>query len=612
MNFLGHIKRTLGLDYRSLALYRILMGFIVIADVVYRLPDLVNFYTDVGLVPRSTFVAEMGMPWSLSFHLANGSTGFAVAMFAIHFLFGVMLVLGYKTRWVMFGAYLMTVSVHNRNWLVNNGGDDILRALLFISIFLPLNRYFSLDAALTRDRERPREPVHVSTWGWVYFLQVFVIYYVSYLLKDHPMWRSDYTAVYYSGRLDIFASPIGFWLRNFPLVEKMSTFFTIMLEHLGPLLLVFSFVFGRFWWVVRMIVIALFLGLHFGIIATMWIGVFPWTCLVMWLIFLPTPFWDKITETYRHKNFGKLTIYFDGECRFCEKAVLMIREFFLLAEVTIKETQSVPDIQKEMLKNNSWVVVNAAGKRFFHFDGMLEVMRHSPVLKWFVPILKLRIFSAPLNGVYKWVASHRQLMSRYSQYLEFKTAKKPITWASWLYQATGAFMFVVLLMWNVSTVKRWNISTPKLQNISRWLHLYQEWNMFAPFPKMDNIWVEIPATLGDGTEIELLTGDRDIFSIKDQKFHKIVPNEHWRKFYLNLSERSDYARYYGGYLCREWNERNIQWVKDTTLRKFEIIVYSQPNLPKNEKGGISRKLSWKHWCFDEDYKAENKAPKKKK
>ena len=138
MNFLAHVKRTIGLDYRSLALYRCLMGLIVISDVVYRLPDLVNFYTDVGLVPRSIFVSEMGMPWSLSFHLANGSLSFAVLMFAIHFLFGLMLVFGYKTRWAMIGAYLMTVSVHNRNWLVNNGGDDILRAILFISIFLPL------------------------------------------------------------------------------------------------------------------------------------------------------------------------------------------------------------------------------------------------------------------------------------------------------------------------------------------------------------------------------------------------------------------------------------------------------------------------------------------
>lgn len=129
--------------------------------------------------------------------------------------------------------------------------------------------------------------------------------------------------------------------------------------------------------------------------------------------------------------------------------------------------------------------------------------------------------------------------------------------------------------------------------------------MFAPFPKMDNIWVEIPATLSDGTQIELLSGSRDIYKVKKDVFPGNVPNEHWRKFYLNVSERADYARYYGGYLCREWNERKIRRVPETTLRKFEIIVYSQPNLIDGGEGAISRKLSWKHWCFDSDFEQEN-------
>jgi predicted DCC family thiol-disulfide oxidoreductase YuxK len=607
MNFLAHVKRTIGFDYRSLALYRCLMGLIVISDVVYRLPDLVNFYTDVGMVPRSIFVSEMGMPWSLSFHLANGSLSFAVLMFAIHLIFGMMLVFGYKTRWAMIGAYLMTVSVHNRNWLVNNGGDDILRAILFISIFLPLNKYFSIDSALKKEKEELPE-VHVSTWGWMFFFQVFAIYFVSYILKDHAIWRKDFSAVFFSARLDIFATSFGVWLRNFPFALKLTTIFTIYLEFLGPLVLVFAFVFGRFWWISRLVVVALFLVLHVGIIMTMRIGVFPWTCLSMWLIFLPTPFWDKLTQVYRRKNFGKLSIYFDGECRFCEKMVLIIKNFFLLSEVSVKETQSVPDIQKDMLKHNSWVVVNESGKRFFHFSAMLEVMRHSPVLQFCVPLLSRSLLFIPLTVLYKWIANHRPLMGRYSQFLEFQSVRKPISWVSWIYQISGAFMLLTLIMWNLTTIKKWNIQAPFFQNVTRWVHLYQEWNMFAPFPKMDNIWVEIPAVLSDGSEIELLTGDRDIFSIKDQKFYRMIPNEHWRKFYLNLSERTDYARYYGGYLCREWNERNISWVKDVKLKKLEIVVYSQPNLPDGEKGSISRKLSWKHWCFDEDYKFDN--PKK--
>ena len=66
MTFMKHFKDSFSLDYRSLAFYRFLMGLIVMAVVIYRLPDLTNFYTDVGLIPRGIFIGEMGMPWSLS------------------------------------------------------------------------------------------------------------------------------------------------------------------------------------------------------------------------------------------------------------------------------------------------------------------------------------------------------------------------------------------------------------------------------------------------------------------------------------------------------------------------------------------------------------------
>jgi uncharacterized membrane protein YphA (DoxX/SURF4 family) len=262
MAILKFIQKTFGLDYRSLALYRFLIGIIVMADVLTRLPDLTNFYTDIGLVPRTLFMSEMTMPWSFSLHFANGSFWFAAIMFGIHLIIGMMVALGYKTRWAMLGAYILTTSVHNRNWLVNNGGDDILRAILFISIFLPLNKYFSLDSALKKKSNDSKDE-HFSTWGLSFFLQVFAIYFVSFLLKDHPIWRSEFTAVYFSSRLDIFATPIGIWMREFPGFQKFSTLFTIYVEWLGPLLLVGSFIFGRFWWVAGVDINLFALGFYY-------------------------------------------------------------------------------------------------------------------------------------------------------------------------------------------------------------------------------------------------------------------------------------------------------------------------------------------------------------
>lgn len=607
MNFSATLRKTFGFDYRSMAFYRFLLGLIVCSDVIYRMLDLTNFYTDAGLVPRATFITEMSMPWSFSFHLGNGSFGFALIMFVFNLILGIMLTLGHKTRWAIAGAFIMNVSVHNRNWLINNGGDDILRAILFLSIFLPMNKYFSIDSALTDKKDPPAHKEYISTWTFAFYLQVFVIYFISYLLKDHAIWRSDYTAVFYSGRLDIFSTPFGHWMRNYPLLEKLSTIYTIYLEFLGPIFLILGAFIGRRWWPVRLAVVLLFVGLHAGIIATMYIGVFPWTCIVMWLLFIPGEVWDYILIRFKKKNFGQLTIHFDGECRFCRKSVLILREFFLLPEVRIQPTQDTPEIHQLMQKEHSWVVVNEGGQKFLHYHGMVEVLRHSPILKWTLPVLSKNFFVTLNQPLYKWVARHRMELGLYTQFLDIKSPGRPIAWLRWISEATGAFIFATLLMWNLTTIKKWDIRAPFFQDVTRWLHLYQEWNMFAPFPKLDNIWVEIPAELMDGTQLELLTGDSDIIKIKDKDFVKTVKNEHWRKFYLNLGDKTENARYYGGYLCREWNERNVRWVKSTTLRKFEIIVYSQPNLADGSKGGISRKLSWKHWCFDSDYKKESGA-----
>jgi len=64
--------------------------------------------------------------------------------------------------------------------------------------------------------------------------------------------------------------------------------------------------------------------------------------------------------------------------------------------------------------------------------------------------------------------------------------------------------------------------------------------MFAPFSKMDNIWIEVPAILSDGPEIELLTGSRNIY-LKKKTMPAILPvtcAENGIKETLNLLKES--------------------------------------------------------------------------
>lgn len=593
------IKRNYSFDDRSLALYRFLLGILVIMDVLLRLGDVNNFYTDFGVLPRAQFLSDLAQPWTLSFHLANGTAHFQFILFAIHFIFGLMLMFGFKTTLATLGSFLMTASLHNRNWLINNGGDDIFRAILFISVFLPLGRCFSIDSALKEKQDQLNEFQSFSVWNLAFIFQVFAIYFVSYILKDHPIWRKDFTAVHFASRLDIFATPLSVWLRQFWGFQKAVTIFTIYLEWLGPLLLILSPLFGKRWWYVRMLTIALFWALHWGIICTMWIGLFPYICLVMWLIFIPSEIWEYLNRKFSTE---KRTIYFDGRCGFCKKMVFILINFLALKKVTVLEAQSNPEILKVMEENNSWVVKNEHGQKFCHFKAFIELLQSSHLFSWSIPFFKLKPISFLGHHLYVWISYHRSLMGLMTQYFDFKKEKKTIPLIYWMKELAGFFVLATLVTWNLTTIKKWNIKAPFFQSIIRELHLYQEWNMFSPFPKTDNIWIEVPATFRDGSQRELITGDLDIYSIKSDAFVKSIPNEHWRKFYLSLSDHNEYHKYFGGYLCRRWNQTKPRPVPENELKTFEIIVYSQQNLVNRDKGGIIKKMSWTHWCFDEDLK----------
>ena len=73
----GVLQRSFGLDYRSLALYRIMLGLVIMGDLADRAHDLHNFYTDAGVnIALSSFLMSQvfiraGSQWSMA--MASGA-----------------------------------------------------------------------------------------------------------------------------------------------------------------------------------------------------------------------------------------------------------------------------------------------------------------------------------------------------------------------------------------------------------------------------------------------------------------------------------------------------------------------------------------------------------
>lgn len=113
------LGRWVGLDVRSLAVFRIALGVVVLLDLADRAPDLVNFYTDRGCISRSTSVKNAYHQWQLSLFLIGGNEVLAGFLFLTAAASAVCLVLGWHTRRALFATWVFVCSLHGRTlWIM--------------------------------------------------------------------------------------------------------------------------------------------------------------------------------------------------------------------------------------------------------------------------------------------------------------------------------------------------------------------------------------------------------------------------------------------------------------------------------------------------------------
>ena len=176
-----------GLDLRSLAMMRILLGFMLLWDLVVRSKDLRTFYADDGAVPRQAVLDFWHRPTYISMHMMSGNWVWEAVLFILAGFVSFCFMIGCRTRLMGFLSWFFLISLHVRNPLVLNGGDIVLREVLFWCLFLPLGARYSVDSAPPRraltEWSRPFRSLFVSVASFGLLLQMFCIYFLSALLK---------------------------------------------------------------------------------------------------------------------------------------------------------------------------------------------------------------------------------------------------------------------------------------------------------------------------------------------------------------------------------------------------------------------------------------------
>ncbi|MEA5509127.1 DCC1-like thiol-disulfide oxidoreductase family protein [Crocosphaera sp. UHCC 0190] len=608
------LTKIFGLDLRSLAVFRMGLALVVMADLLSRAKGINAHYTDAGVLPREILTQQLLHPWYWSFHLISGDFFFQVFLFLIAFLIALALLAGYRTRLAIIATWALNVSLQNRNPALIFAGDDVLRAMLFWAMFLPLGCAYSLDSALNSS-PKPLPKRFVSGATFAFIVQLIFIYTWSAAYKTKSeLWWPDGDAVYYSLSFDQYATEFGHFLLGFPIpILRILTFGALIFEWVGPFIILIPFRTSFF----RCLGIISFIFLHLGFELSFSIGVLSYLSVVNWLTLIPTELWDKGTQLISTTARKGLTIYYDADCGFCKKVVHFIRTFLILPGTPLLIAQDHESIYADMLEKNSWVVVDWENKRHYKFEAIAYVVSLSPILYLFAPLLRWQPLMNVGTKFYETIASNRKFAGNFTRPFKFRPLQVN---SSLPFNIITLFLLFLTTMWNLQsfvdqTVARrplkddWinkthhflNRKTFQTINIIGYItRLDQSWSIFAPAPPRDDGWHVIVGKLKDGTEVNILDEKRPISWDKPTLKNRqtLYQTIQWRVYFINLNRTMGKKLYphFADYLCREWNKKHST---DQQLESFEIYFMDERTVPPGETQRVEKKKVWQQSCSGE-------------
>ncbi|BAQ66671.1 HTTM domain-containing protein [Geminocystis sp. NIES-3709] len=577
------LEKLFGFDLRSLALFRICLGILILIDLTVRFQDLKAHYTDFGVLPRDVLLTRHFNPWFWSIHLFSGQSLFQIALFLMTGICAIALILGYQTRLFTILSWFFLVSLQNRNPLINNSGDVLFRLLLFWSIFLPLGSYYSVDYALNLAKNKLSKKIFSGATIALTF-QICLIYWCAWLFKSDPIWRVEGTAVYYALSLDLFATSFGKYLLNFPELLKFLNFATLSIELIGPFFLFMPIFTDSF----RLATVIVFIGLHLGFRLALIIGIFYLVSCTGWLIFIPSFVWDKLSLKLRLSTSNYLKIYYDDRNILVKKILFIITTFLILPPEILNPLES--DNQTK-----SWYIINEKNQKIYtNFRALIYLFTLSPLLFFIKPLFKLSIGKIIVKKLYNFP---KKKISIFSSLIERVNFHSSTIRYSLINSFICLFLFVCIYYSNLTGFNFLNVNVPPfIQNLTLALRLDQKWSMFSPYPYLEDGWFVITAKLKNGAEIDLFNEGKSISWEKPKLVSATFKNQRWHKYLEILSSKtySDDRLYYAQYLCRQWNSEHKG---ENQLDTFKIYYILEKTLPNYEKPSLQKIILWEHFCF---------------
>ncbi|MCX7105329.1 MAG: HTTM domain-containing protein [Methylococcales bacterium] len=174
------------IDARQYAALRIAFGGLSVVYLLGLLPYVETQFSGLGWLRDIQQIAvQNGGSWSLFFiQVGAQATTLAYAIVWMGIIAAFMLMIGWKSRLAAAITWLVWVSLWNRNPLLLDGDDAILKLMCFYLMLSSCGNCWSVDACLHI------KPQQVSVWPLrLIQFQIALIYFVSGWVKFHsPEW----------------------------------------------------------------------------------------------------------------------------------------------------------------------------------------------------------------------------------------------------------------------------------------------------------------------------------------------------------------------------------------------------------------------------------------
>ena len=319
-------------DSRALGIYRILIGWVCVLDIIRRWNYIDVFYSNQGIPMHSDSKA-----FNIFDYIGNGSLEVHI-IFLIGIFFSITLILGYKTKLSHLITTIIIIGIHSQAVNLGNSGDTFLNSILIWTLFLPLGKSFSLDSIIKSLKEFKESKVEdlndringmnkpIQIYSIAYFavlFQISAIYFLSALNRmDAAIWK-DGTAFYKMHQLDGFITSFGYYIRdyiNYP-ISKIFTYSTLYLEYSIPFLILIPF----YSHILRLFAIIPLTIFHIMIRLSMHVGLFSQIMISTFPLLIDKKIINTIKAKIINKYSNRFNLFYDSDCGFCHYSVRIIK-----------------------------------------------------------------------------------------------------------------------------------------------------------------------------------------------------------------------------------------------------------------------------------------------